>query len=287
MDAIGMIVTQINEGFLHLTAIGGIDHRVLPGQLVTVHGTKDLPGVVIQPPAHTLPEEAQSGPVPLKHLIVETGLTPRQVDSKVKIGDLVSFATEPIEMNGEYIAGHSLDNRASVAALTVCLDLLQKREHEWDVWAVATTQEEENLGGALTSGYELRPTLGVVIDVTFAKGPGTTDYRTFEMDKGPTIVWGPNAHPELFKEAENLAKRLEFSYQKEIHERSSGTDAILLQLAGEGIPTLILGVPIRYMHTPVEMVQFKDIERTGRLLAEFISSLDDAFMDKLAWEGSE
>ena len=287
MDAIGMMVTRIDAGFLHISAIGGVDNRVLPGQLVKVYGTEELPGVIVQPPEHTLPKEAQSGPVPLEHLLVDTGLSTRQVNTKVKIGDLVSFDTDPIEMNGEYIAGHSLDNRASVAALTVCLDLLQKRDHEWDVWAVATTQEEENLGGALTSGYELRPNLGVVIDVTFAKGPGTTDYRTFEMDKGTTILWGPNAHPKLYKEVEELAKKHEFLFSKEIHERSSGTDAILLQLAGEGIPTMILGIPIRYMHTPVEMAQFKDIERAGRLLAEFISSLDDAFMSKLSWEESE
>ena len=139
MDAIGLIVTRVDEGLLRIGAIGGIDHRILPGQVVTVHSRGgDLPGVVIQPPAHTLPEDTQAGPIPLKNLWVDTGLTPSSVTKQVMIGDLVSFATEPTEYDGDYFGGHSLDNRASVVALTETLRLLGKRRVEWDVWAVAT-----------------------------------------------------------------------------------------------------------------------------------------------------
>ena len=288
MDAIGMIVTHVKEGFLHITEIGGIDHRILPGQMVTVHtGEEDLPGMVIQPPNHALPKEAQTGPVPLNLLRVDTGLTPQQVTRKVKIGDLVSFATEPVELEGDHIVGHSLDNRASVAALTDTLEILKKRKVEWDVWAVATTNEEETLGGAQTSGFQLRPTLAVIVDVTFGKSHDSPGHKTYEMSKGITLDWGPNTHPKLYKTFEKIAKEFEIPYQKSVYTRSSGTDAILLQVVAEGIPTMIASIPLRYMHTPIEMIDTKNIDRTARLLAEFISALDDEFMDELSWSDKE
>ncbi len=287
MDAIGLIVTSIKNGFLHIDSIGGIDPRVLPGQLVVVHGVEDYPGMIIQPPNHTLPKDNQTGPVPINRLLIDLGLEEKVVGQNVKIGDLISFGTDPIELDGKYIVGHSLDNRASVAVLTKTLELLNKRHHLWDVFAVATTQEEETLGGAATSGYELRPTIGIVVDVTFAKSPGSPDHLTFEMDKGPTFDWGPNTHPKLFKSFEKLAKEFEYPFQHEVYSKSSGTDAITLQLVGKGIPLMIIGIPLRYMHTPVEMIQIKDIERTARLLTDFIGQLDDNFMDTLKWDAEE
>jgi endoglucanase len=287
MDAIGLIVTSVKNGFLYMDTLGGIDSRVLPGQMVVVHGEEEFPGMIIQPPDHALPKENQSGPVPINRLLIDLGLEEREVAQKVKIGDLISFATEPLELDGNYIAGHSLDNRASVAVLTKTLEILNKRQHLWDVFAVATTQEEETLGGAATSGFALRPTIAIVVDVTFAKSPGAPDHLSFEMDKGPTFDWGPNTHPKLFKSFEKVAKDFEYSYQHAVYSRSSGTDAITLQLAGEGIPLMIVGLPLRYMHTPVEMIQIKDIERTARLLADFISQLDDNFMDTLMWDAEK
>lgn len=283
MDAIGLMVTNIQEGFIHITEIGGIDTRVLPGQLVTIHGTEELPGVIVEPPEHTLPADVRSGPTPLIHLLVDTGLRPNAVANKVKPGDLVSFASTPIELDGGHLAGHSLDNRASIAALTHTLKILQSRIHAWDVWAVATSQEEETLGGAVTSAYQIKPDLAVVVDVTFGKSPGSPSHKSFKLNKGPTLDWGPNTHPKLFKEFEGLARRLEIPYNKAVYSKSSGTDAMLLQISGYGVATMIVSIPLRYMHTPVEMIQIKDVERTGRLLAEFITELDDEIMDKISW----
>lgn len=284
MDAIGLMVSQVVDGLLHLTEIGGIDPRVLPGQLVTVHGREDLPGVVIQPPAHLLPPEIGSGPVPLKHLLVDTGLLPAEVGRKVRVGDLVSFAQEPTELGDQIVAGHTLDNRVSVTALTACLDELQGRIHTWDVWAVATTQEEETMGGALTSAFELNPDLAVAIDVTFAKGPGTPETQAYPLGKGVTLGWGPNIHPGLHQAFKKIADRLELPYQMEPLPRHSGTDAYALQVARAGIPTMVVSIPIRYMHTPVEIVSMKDITRAGRLLAEFVCFLDDSFLPSLKFD---
>jgi endoglucanase len=284
MDAIGLMVSGIEDGFLRLSEIGGIDHRVLPGQLVTVHGRRDLPGVVVQPPSFLLPPEAGSGPVPLAYLFADVGLSANVVNRQVRIGDLISFATQPFELDGNILAGHSLDNRASVAAVTYCLDLLQSRKQVWDVWAVATVQEEETLGGALTSAFDLDPQLAVAIDVTFAKGPGTPDEAAYPLGETITLGWGPNIHPGLFTAFESVAKQLEIPYKLEPLPRHSGTDAKGLQIARGGIPTMVISIPLRYMHTPVEVISMKDIKRTGRLLAEFVTVLEADFMDTLSWD---
>ena len=190
MDAIGSLVTSIADGVLHVDEIGGIDPRILPGTPVIVHGKRELPGVVALPPLSTLPEEARAGAIGLRYLLVDVGLPPARVAALVRVGDVISFATPATELAGETISGHSLDNRASVAALTVCLEYLQTTQHDWDVWAVATSQEEETLGGAATSAFGLHPDLAVVLDVTFAKGPGADGWQTAALGKGPTLGWG-------------------------------------------------------------------------------------------------
>lgn len=272
-----------------MTSVGGVDARVLPGTPVTVHASggrnaEDLPGVVVHPPARQLPPSVRDGPVPLDQLLVDVGLLPAQVAQRVRVGDIVSYATEPVELSGEVISGHTLDNRASVAALTVALDELQAKSHAWDVWAVATTQEEVTMGGAFTSAFDLRPDLAVAVDVTHAKGPGANDWLTHPMGKGPCLGLGPNVHPFLHKKFKELAEKLEIPHDTEVMPRMSGTDAYAMQVSREGIPTMVVSIPLRYMHTPVEAVSVKDIQRTGRLLAEFIASLEPDFMSKMTWE---
>ncbi len=285
MDAIGLIVKKVDGEFLHISNLGGIDIRTLPGQEVTIHAESgDLPGVIVQPPAHLLPEGAAKGAVALKHLLVDLGLSAREVARKVKIGDTISFATEPTELSGGLLAGHSLDNRASVAVLTLCLEELQSRQHLWDVWTVASVQEEVGHLGAYTSAFKIRPYLAIAVDVTFAKGPGANGWEAFELSSGPTLGWGAVNHPALFDQFKELAKKLEIPFGVEILPGRSGTDGDDLQVVAEGIPTLVVSIPIRYMHTPVEMIAVKDVQRTARLLTEFIAMLDEDFLDKIVWE---
>jgi endoglucanase len=284
MDAIGLMVRGIQGEFLRITQIGGVDGRILPGQLVTVHGREDLPGVVVQPAGHLLPPEIGHSPVPMEHLWVDVGLPADQLRRHVRVGDLISFAQLPLDTAGETLAGHSLDNRASVAALTHCLDLLQGRQHAWDVWAVASVQEEVGGWGAQTSAFALRPSLAIAVDVTFGSGPGSPGHQTFPFGKGVTLGWGPDAHPGLYKALEETAKRLEIPYVMEPMPRHSGTDAFTLQVTQEGIPCAVVSIPLRYMHTPVEMIAIKDITRAGRLLAEFVAGLPIDYMNQMTWD---
>jgi len=284
MDAIGLMVNAIIDGFLRVTSIGGIDVRVLPGQMVTVHGREELPGMIVPTPARLLPSNEQGGVVSLEYLLVDVGLLPNEVTRLVRIGDPVSFAQPPFETGGETLVGHSLDNRAAVAALTHCLEILHSRPHIWDVWAVATVQEEITRGGAYTSAFHLRPKLAVAIDVTYGREPSSPSHLTYPMGKGPTIMRGPDIHPILYSTIIDLAERIEIPISTEPAPRSTGTDSDAMQVVAEGIPNVVIGIPLRYMHTPVEMVALKDISRAGRLVAEFIAQLDQNFMEKLSWD---
>jgi len=287
MDAVGMMVTGSVDGFLHITQVGGLDPRILPGQPVIVHGRRELPGLIVMPPDRLRPPEQNGNPPKLNELLIDTGLLPNEVNQWVRTSDLVSYGQAPMELSGEVVSGHTLDNRASVTAITACLQELQHMAHAWDVWAVATTQEEETFAGAYTSPWEIRPDIAIALDVTFAKGPNSTDYRTFEMNKGPTLGWGPNVHPAIHKAIKDVAEQLDIPYQIEPMPRHSGTDAFALQVVAEGIPTMVVGIPVRYMHTPVESVTFKDIERTGHLLAEFIARLEPDFTKNIIWDQTD
>jgi endoglucanase len=285
MDAIGLIVKMVVDGFLYTAGVGGVDVRVLPGTPVLVHTSSgELPGVVAMPMSRLLPPGANDNFLTLEHLVVDTGLTPSEVAKRVQMGDLISFDTQPVEMAGEIISGHSLDNRVSVAALTVALNELQSKSHLWDVWAVATTQEEVGAVGAGTSAFQLNPSLAVAVDGTFAKGPGSNGWESFPLGKGVTLGLGPNIHPFLHTRFKELAEKLEIPFAVEPMPASSGTDAMTMQLAADGIPTMVLSIPLRYMHTPVELTALKDIQRAGRLLAEFIGSLEADFIERIVWE---
>lgn len=284
MDAIGLMVTGLANGFIRFTQVGGVDSRILPGQPVVVHGRRPLPGIVLQPSDRLLPPKVRGNPVGREYLFVDTGLPAKELAELVRVGDLISFDTQPTELSGDTLSGHSLDNRASVAALTICLQELQHMLHTWDVWMAATAQEEETLGGALTSPFTIRPNIAVAVDVTFAKGPGSGDYRTFPLGKGPTLGWGPNVHPAVYRRFKEVAEKLDIPFHTEVMPRHSGTDAYGMQVVAEGIPTMVVGLPLRYMHTPVETVSLKDIQRIGHLLAEVIVRLQADDVDKLQWD---
>lgn len=290
MDEIGLMVKQIEEyngaAFLRLTNVGGIDIRHLYGQIVTVHGSRnggrDLTGVLGSLPAPMLPEERRSNVFGFEDLLVDVGLPHAELGQWVAVGDFITFRQPLRKLLNRRVAGKALDNRASVAAVAVGLEYLSRRHHHWDVVAVATVQEETRLLGAYTTSFTQRPDVAIAIDVTFGKGPGASDSLTYELDEGPALGLGVNVHPGLFKALKEAASALELKVHTDPHGRHSGTDAAALQIAREGIPTGLVEIPLRYMHTTVETVAMKDIERAGRLLGEFAARLDGEFLNELA-----
>jgi endoglucanase len=293
MDAIGLMVSRLDGDFLRVTGLGGVDVRVLPGQIVTVHasgqGGADLPAVVGLPPSFLLPRDQRDGLPAVGELVVDTGLPAVRLAERVQIGDLVSFAQPPAELLGGHLAARSLDNRASVAAVTLCLEALQARQHAWDVVAVATVQEEVGPRGAGPAAFALQPDLAVVIDVTFGADANTREfgYRTLPVGGGPVLGLGPNIHPGLHALFKRAAERAEIITTLEPMWAHSGTDAFAIQVARAGIPTMVVSIAIRNMHTPVEVVALKDITRTGRLLAEFIAGLAPDALDTLSLDRTD
>lgn len=294
MDEIGLMVNQVvrgpgksgRSGFLRATKVGGVDVRHLYGQQVVVHGTRgensELVGVVGCLPARLLPASRRNKAFGLEDLVVDVGLPYQQLTERVAVGDFITFRQPLRSLLNKRVTGKALDNRASVAAVTVCLEYLADRRHTWDVLAVATAQEETRLLGAYTSTYARQPAAAIAIDVTFGKGPGASDELTFELGKGPVIGLGPNFHPGMVKKLKETAKALEMKVHDEPQARPGGTDAYALQVARQGVPTGLVSVPLRYMHTMVESVATVDIRRTGRLLGEFVCQLDDEFLNGLA-----
>jgi len=259
MDEIGLMVAGVENGFLRVTGVGGVDPRIMLAQEVVVHGKV----------------------TPLDKVWVDTGLGDAQARRLVRVGDLISMRRGVTELKNDLLSGKAFDNRVSVAAVVVCLEALTERRHAWDIVAVATVQEEKNLLGAATSAFRHAPDIAIAIDVTFGSQNGSSEADTFPLGKGPTIGIGPNVHPKMWERLIDVGKRLELSTALEPIPGASGTDAWAMQIARGGVPCGIVGIPLRSMHTTVETVAVKDVERTGRLLAAFIAELDESFYTSL------
>lgn len=292
MDEIALMVKQITQhpkgeegyGFLRVSPVGGVDARHLYGQRVVVHGQEELPGIIGAQPISRLPSERRGKAYDYSELVVDVGRPIGKVKELVSVGDFVSFRQPLRRLLNKRAAGKAMDNRASIVAVAVALETLSDRLHSWDVIAVATAQEETRLLGAFTSAYAQRPDAAIALDVTFGKGPGAKDGETYELDEGPALGLGPNVHPGVFKRLQAAADALEMDVHIDPHSRASGTDAFGLQIAREGIPTGLLSIPLRYMHTMVETVATADVERAGRLLGEFVARLNDTFLEEIAQE---
>ncbi len=286
MDIVGLMVKHLVGSYVRVSTIGGVDPRVLPGQPVIVHGRRDVPAIVVHPAPHLLaPDRPPKRAPQTDELWVDTGLSAAEAARTVRVGDVISFAQPPLELSENRLSGHGLDDRAGILAITVCLNELQRLAHVWDVAAVATVGEETTYRGAFTSAFRLGPDLAVAVDVTYASGvPGQPEFKVFPMGGGPTIGKGSDIHPALLRTFEAAARSAEIPYSIEVMPVHSGTDANAIQATREGVPTMVLGIPIRYMHSPVELVDLADIERTGRLLAATIAAFDADFMQRLVWE---
>ncbi len=278
LDEIGAIVTKVDRGFLRFTEIGGLDDRILMGQEVLVHGRRDLPGIIGSIPPHLLPPDQPSNRVDREKMYIDVGLSATQVKRLVQIGDLISFVRQPAELMNGFLSGKAMDNRASVAAMLVCLRQLSNMRHLWDVYAVATADEEwGRYVGAATQAYAIRPDAAIVIDVTFAD----VSEIDVKLNEGPVISLGPSNHPVIRERLLDICKDLELKYQSEALPGGAGTDAYAIEISREGVPTILLSIPSRYMHSPIELIHPKDVERTGRLMAHFIAGLDEAFVEAL------
>lgn len=281
MDEIGYMVREIEDGFIYLHRVSGMDSRVMMAQPVMVHGKRQLSGVVATTPPHMLSASARKTYPSDDALVVDVGLPAEEVKNLVRIGDLVTVDVPMIELKGRKVAAKAMDDRACIAVITTCLHELQKMQHSWDVYATATVQEEVGLRGATTAAAYIQPDVAVALDVGFADQPGMSS-GTGKMGDGPLLGVGANFHPKVNKKLKEVAKYYDIKWQNDIMPGRSGTDAWAIQVSQSGVPTALLSIPLRNMHSPVETLDLKDIERAGRLLAHFICTLDETFIESLS-----
>ena len=287
LDEIGLMVTKIEDGgFMHITGIGGVDISILPGQAVSVlvgatHASPVLRGVIGAKPPHLQEPGESEKPVKLEDLYVDTGRSKEELEEIVEVGTLVRIESDFTEMADGYVAARALDDRAGVAAMIETMRRLTIRTHAWDVYAIATAQEEVSGLGAMTAAFRIEPQIAIAIDMTFGDSPGLPERNTYPLNKGPTIGLGPNFHPRITQRLCDLAKEHEIPYQIEADPRPGGTDAYYLQVSRTGIPAGLLSIPSRNMHTTVEVLKLEDVKRLAELLSIFISELDAQFQEDL------
>lgn len=284
MDEIGLMVTQIEKGFIRFTQVGGFDVRVLPSQEVLVHGKKDLPGIIGSRPPHVLSQEDREKVTPMSDLFVDVGLPESEVCNLVQPGDLITIARHMVTLKNGLVAGKAFDDRCAIVCVVEALRHLSSMQHSWDVYAVSNTQEEVNLSGAVTSTFGVNPDIAIALDVSHADQPNTTEVNAVPLNNGMGIAIGPNIHPYLHQKLVETAQANEIPFQVTAYAGYTGTNAWAMQVVREGIPTALIDIPLRYMHTSVETLSVADLERVGRLMALFSASLNEQSLRELRGE---
>ncbi len=281
LDEIALMVTHIeDDGSLCVGNVGGVDPRILPACRVWVHGKEKLFGTIGAMPPHLLSAADRSKSVKIKQVHVDVGLPADQVRELVHVGDLVTFNAPQLELLNGQLSGKTLDDRACVAILLRTAERLQKMACDADVWFVCSSQEEVGGRGAETSAFAIAPDLAVVLDVDFARQPGCDSGETQPLD-AMIVTHGPFVQPKLNKRLMDCAKAHHVQLNANVAGRSTGTDADDIGLSRAGVPTVLLSLPQKYMHTTVETISLDTLEEGARLLAHFVSELDASWEEDL------
>ncbi|MDW5594605.1 M42 family metallopeptidase [Conexibacter stalactiti] len=287
IDEIGVIVTHIDDdGFLRFEGVGGWDPIILVGQRVTLM-TKDgaIDGVIGKKPIHLMKADDRKNVPELKDLHIDIGAKDGDDARRLtRIGDVAVIAGEPIELPNDRVVSRAMDNRiGAFVAYEVARLVAEAGGAPGDVAAVAAVQEETNLVGSRTSVFSLKPAVAVVVDVTFATDqPGIAlgELSRQPFGSGPSITRGSMVHPTVTELLIETAEAQEIPYTLAAAGRATGTDGDVVHLTRGGIPTAVVSVPLRYMHSPVEMVQLDDVHNTAKLIAAFTQKLtaDTSFL---------
>jgi endoglucanase len=285
IDEIGLIVTHVDDsGYLWFAGVGGWDPIVLVGQRVSV-ATRDgaVAGVVGRRAIHLLDEDDRKKVPKLKQLHIDIGAQDGdEARSLVRVGDVAVIAGDPVELPHDRVVARSMDNRLGCfVALEVARTVAEAGGAPGDVVAAAVVQEETGpLSGSTTTAFGLEPDIAIVVDVTHATDVPGTDERehgTHKLGSGPVIGRGTTLHPALFERLFETAEREGIAVTVEASGRYSYTDADAFHLSRAGIPTALIQLPLRYMHSPVEMVQLTDVQDAVRLIAAFCQGLEPGF----------
>ncbi len=281
LDEIALMVTHIeDDGSLRLRNVGGVDPRILPASRVWVHGREKLFGTIGALPPHLMSADDLANNYTLDNLHVDIGMTAEQAKRLVRIGDLVTFDGPSHELLNGQFAAKTLDDRSCVAILLRAAERLQKLVCDADVYFVCSAQEEVGGWGAMTSAFAVEPDLAVVLDVDFANTPTCPPNAALPID-AMIVTHGPYVQPKLNQRLIDCAKAHHVQLNANVAGRSTGTDADDIGLSRGGVPTVLLSLPEKYMHTSVETVDLNTLEEGARLLAHFVAEIDNHWEDDL------
>ena len=276
MDEIGLIVTGVEKGgFLRFSSIGGVDPRMLPAREIKVLTEPPIFGVIDTLPPHALTDSDMDKAIDPKKLFIDVGLSEEAATKAVPLGTPAVFAGGVRQLNEAAICGKSLDDRSCVAILIKVMEWLAQKELNLDIYCMFSTQEEIGRRGAVTGAYAINPDYALAVDVTFASTPDTKKFEALELRKGPAIGVGPSLNRSLTNLLISIAEEKEIPVQREVLGGDSGTNGWVIEVSREGVATALVSLPIRYMHSPVELLDLGDAEATVRLIAEFAVRLGE------------
>lgn len=281
IDEIGLVITHIDDGgFLYFAPIGGWDPQILVGQRVTITGNEgQVPGVAGRLPIHLLDPEQRKKVVKLKEMHIDIGAEDKEAaEALISVGDPVVIDTEPMSVAGGRLVSRSMDNRlGSYIALEALRRCNENKKLKARFAAVAAVQEEIGLFGSRTAAFTVRPDLAVAIDVTHATdAPGVNENEvgSHPFGSGPVIGRGSTLSPKLYEMLRDVAVGADIPYSVGASGNSTHTDADSLQISRSGIPTGLVSIPLRYMHSPVEMVDLADVDSTVELIVAFVEAIE-------------
>lgn len=281
MDEIGFVIHYISdEGLLYFSGVGGHDSSIPIGQRVWVHGKERVAGIIGRKAIHLLDEDERKKKVQIHELWIDIGASNRaEAEAVVSLGDPVTYQVEFQMLLGDRATARGFDNKMGTFIVAEALRLL-KQDGGLDpgvgVYAVATVQEEIGLRGARTSAYTIGAQSGLAVDVNHATDYPTvpkTRYGQLDIGKGPSVMRGANANPKVFQMIREACAREDIPYQVDVAPGGTGTDGNAMQLNRGGMAVGIVGVPLRYMHTPCELLSLKDVEDCARLMAAYCRSV--------------
>ena len=279
-DEIGLLVSDIDEnGFLSFVNIGGVDSRILLSAEVIVHGKKDIKGVIGAKPPHLQESGEADKSIKIKDMSIDTGLSVDEVKENIIIGTPVTLSQSVGKLLNNNISLKTLDDRAGVAAV---LEIFKTADIDADLYASISVQEEVGLRGAKVSAFSLMPDFAIAIDVCHAVTPDNSK-EAFDAGSGVVITVGPNIHPRISDKLQEIAKKNEIKTNIEVCSSDTGTDAWAIQVAGSGIPTGLLSIPLKYMHTSVETMNLDDFSALVSLIDKFLKESDEFSEDWLCY----
>ncbi|GHV29077.1 hypothetical protein FACS189481_1100 [Clostridia bacterium] len=274
-DEVGMIVTNIaKEGFLKVASCGGLDPKVFFGADVIVLGREKLPGVVCTIPPHLQPEGKGMWKLPdVTDICVDVGYNFEKATELVPIGSKIVLKSRFLKLEGNIYSGRAMDNRAGCSALIYALEELKdKKLQRTEVNVIFSAMEEVGSKAYQCAVNSLNPTHVIVVDTTFGTSDGE-DFKLAKLGKGPALGISPVLSCELKSKFEKLAKRESIPLQFEVMGGKTRTNADRFSISGKA---MLISIPIKYMHSPVECVNLEDVKMTGQLIASFIENVEKA-----------